>query len=101
MKKIIQLHFIPSSDKKFKHVLTDKCECGTVLINTKFGIKMLEHKKMGRGRDSSTMKFSISGTEMTDEKQLKALSASHQNNINELSNFLADAMEKIKNKEIL
>lgn len=93
--KKVQVHFVPSGDRKFKHNLNDKCECGADLTISKSGMKILSHKKMGRSRDLFNMKLSMDGNEVVTENYLEILT---EDQIDQIKNIYETFKMFLKNE---
>lgn len=61
MKKTREIHAIPSTDRKFKHKLNTNCACEPQITKSKDGKLIVEHTKMGKGRDLWYLDFGIDG----------------------------------------
>jgi hypothetical protein len=66
-KNIREIHSIPTSDRKFKHKVNTRCSCEPTVetVNNKL---IVQHNKMGRGRDLWKVRFGMNGKEITPEK---------------------------------
>ena len=66
-KNIREIHSIPATDRKFKHKISTCCTCEPT-VKTENNKLIVEHNKMGRGRDLWNMRFGMNGKEITPEK---------------------------------